>query len=199
MKFEGGDSLLIEQLSFQTGEGGSTPTSPLQLFVRPISKATAAWCYRQWHYLKDTGFLHQYSFGAYYDGVIWGAITFHPPSAPETVMGLFNSTSQSSIYEIGRLAMDDRCPRNSESRFIAVAMRLLRKAVPVKAIITYADSAVGHTGTIYRASGFTYLGLTDPKDDFWIDGKIQQRGKTRGMGGVWLSRSRKHKFIKRFD
>jgi len=95
--------------------------------------------------------------------------------------------------------MDDRCPRNSESRFISVAIRELRKLTPVKAIITYADSAMGHTGIIYRATGFTYLGLTSPKDDFWVDGKIQQRGQTSGIGGVWLPRSRKHKFIKRFD
>lgn len=190
---------MVEQLTLQLERGGSNPTSPLQLFVRLITKNTAALCYRRWHYLGDKGFLQVYGFGAYYDGLIHGAISFHPPSAPETVIGLFGNDSQDGIWEIGRLAMSPDCPRNSESRFIAVAIRLLRRATPVKAIITYADSSVGHTGIIYRASGFIYLGLTAPKKDFWVDSRIQERGKTHGINGEWRDRPRKHKYIKTFE
>jgi len=167
--------------------------------MKIINHETARNCYRRWHYLGDTDFLATYNFGAYFDEVIQGAISFHPPSAPETVRGLFNTEEQDGYWEIGRLAMSDKCPHNSESRFIAIAIRLLRKRTQVKALITYADTAVGHTGIIYRASGFTYIGLTNPKADFWVNGKIQQRGKTRGINGEWKPRSRKHLYVKLFE
>ena len=197
----GGDSLMAKQLSFQMEIGGSIPTSPLQLIVSPIPKATAALCYQKWHYLKEKGFRSSLSYGAFYEGQIWGAITFHGVSAPETVVGLFglDRNDQNGIFEIGRLAMDDRCPKNSESRFIAVSIRLLRKIFSVRAVITYADTAVGHVGTIYKATGFSYIGLTDPKADFWVNGKVQERGKTKGIDGEWRPRSQKHRYVKIFD
>ena len=190
---------MTEQLSFQIENGGLIPTSPLQLFVKPINKETASICYKRWHYLGNKGFIQIFGFGAYYDGVIQGAISYHQPSAVETVKGLFNDTNQNGIWEIGRLAMSNDCPKNSESRFIAISIKLLRKLTNVKAILTYADSGVGHVGTIYKASGFKYLGLTDKKSDFWIDGKIQERGKTKGIDGTWIPRSQKHKYIKIYD
>jgi hypothetical protein len=167
--------------------------------LREISYETARNCYRRWHYLGNTGFLATYSFGAYFDGSIMGAISFHPPSARETIRGLFQTEEQAGFWEIGRLAMSDDCPPNSESRFIAIAIRLLKRRTQIKAIITYADTAAGHKGIIYRAAGFVYLGLTAPKADFWVDGKIQQRGKTRGIQGKWKARSRKHLYVKTFE
>jgi hypothetical protein len=68
----------------------------------------------------------------------------------------------------------------------------------VKGIVTYADDGQGHQGTIYKASGFKLLGMTAPKKDFWVNGKIQQRGKTRGINGEYRDRSRKWLFVKDF-
>lgn len=184
---------------FQEEDGGAVPTSPLQLKIMKINKLTAKNCYRKWHYLKDQDFISIYNFGAYFNNQIVGAISFGPPSALETIKGIFKETNQSNYFEIKRLAMDDACPKNSESRFIAISCKLLRKSTKAKAIITYADSSVNHTGIIYKASGFKYLGLTTPKKDYWINGKIKQRGKTTNMGGVWKDRSRKHLFIKEFN
>lgn len=188
-----------EQLSFQIKDSGAIPTSSLQLFVKPINKITATNCYKRWHYLKDQDFISVFNYGAYYDGQIVGAISFGPPSAIETIKGIFKETNQEGYFEIKRLAMDDICPKNSESRFIKISCMLLKKSYPkIKAIITYADSSVGHRGTIYQASNFIYMGMTSPKMDFLVNGKIQQRGKTRGISGEWIKRSRKHLFIKNY-
>ena len=187
---------MVEQPLFQVEDGGSNPTSPLQLFCRPVNKLTAKNFYKKWHYLGDQGFLSTVNYGAYFDGYIVGVITFAGVSAVETIKGIFGTSEQKGFWEIKRLAMTDGCPKNSESRFIAVSIRLLRKAYLTKAIITYADTAQGHEGTIYKASGFKYLGLTDEKKDFVVNGKIQQRGKTKGVKGEWVDRSRKHKFVK---
>jgi len=144
--------------------------------------------------------LSQVNFGAYFDGLLEGAISFGPLSAPE-MKGYWDRKTQFGWYEIKRLAMSPSCPHNSESRFIGRTISLLRKRCSVKGIVTYADAGYGHVGTIYKAAGFRYLGLTAAKTDFWVGNENvgQRRGGIRGKIGEWRPRSRKHLFIKTFD
>jgi len=158
---------------------------------------TAMIAYRNWHYLGDCEFISQVSYGAYWEQRLQGAITYGPPNATD-LKGHWNRQTQDEWYEIKRLALSPVCPRNSESRFIGVTIRMLRKMMPVRGIVSYADDAQGHKGTIYKASGFQSLGMTSPKKDFWVDGKIQQRGRTKGVEGEWRERSRKWLFVKEF-
>ena len=192
-----GDSLKVEQSLFQKTESGAIPTSPLQLELREVNNEVAARCYRKWHYLKNTGFLAHYNFGVYTDNNLWGCISFGFPNATE-LDGYFNRYTQNGWFEIKRLALSDSLPKNSESRVIAIGIKLLKRLEKVKGIITYADSKVGHVGTIYKATGFIYKGLTTPKKDFYINNKIQQRGETKNKKGEWKDRSQKHLFIKLF-
>ena len=197
MKTCGGSST-VEQSLFQVEDGGPTPTSPLQLQLKEISKLTAKRFYKRWHYLGDTGFISTINYGAYFDGELVGVISYGCPNATE-MKGYFDRFHQKGWWEIKRLAMTDNCPKNSESRFIAISLKLLRKFNNVVGVVTLADSKVGHVGTIYKASGFKYLGLSAPKKDFYINGKIQQRGKVKGIDGEWRDRSQKHKFVLTFN
>jgi hypothetical protein len=158
---------------------------------------TAMLAYKRWHYLSDTSFLSRVNFGAYFNGLLQGAISYGSPNATD-LAGYFDRTTQDGWWEIKRLAMSEVCPRNSESRFIGRTIRMLRERCRVKGIITYADTAQNHKGTIYKASGFRYLGLTFQKNDYWIDDVIQQRGRTNGVNGEWKPRSQKHLFVKAF-
>lgn len=193
---------MVEQLTFQLDNGGSIPTSPLQLRISLISKETAGIAYRQWHYFGDKGFLASYSFGAYFEDLLYGAISYGIPNA-KNIYGLFTSDSQAGWLELTRLALSDKLPKNSESRVIAVTLKLLRKYEPkLKGVITYADTAYNHTGVIYRASNFEYLGLTAQKTDLFVDGKpvgkLDRGIKYSDLGGEWVKRSRKHLFVRRF-
>lgn len=194
-----GDSIEAMLPLFQEEEGGSIPTSPLQLRFEIVAPRTAAVAYRKWHYLKDDGFLSQVSFGAFYGGKLEGAISFGALSAP-ALKGYWDRKTQAGWYEIKRLALSPACPRNSESRMIGTTITLLRRRCFVKGIVTYADAGYGHSGIIYRAAGFEYLGLTSPRSDFWVGDKNvgASRGKIKGKEGEWRPRSRKHLFIKTF-
>ena len=190
---------MAEQLAFQLEEGGSIPTSPLQLFIREVNSQTAYIFYKKWHYLGDSPFLATIHYGAYYDGVCVGIISYGSPDAKK-LKGYYDENTQDGWWEIKRLAMTDNCPKNSESRFIAVSQRLLRKTFTVRGLVTLADTAVGHTGTIYKASGFKYLGLTAYKTDYQLeDGSLLWRGKPTDYKGKWIPRSRKHLYIKVFN
>jgi hypothetical protein len=75
---------------------------------------------------------------------------------------------------------------------------MLKRMKPdLKGVITYADTAYGHTGTIYKACNFKQHGLTAQKTDLFVDGKPV--GKSKGvkyseLGGEWRKRSRKYLF-----
>jgi len=61
-----------------------------------------------------------------------------------------------------RFVLEDWLPRNSESKYIGVMLRDLRKR-GVGKILSYADPAHGHEGTIYKATGFKRLGKTSAR------------------------------------
>jgi hypothetical protein len=58
------------------------------------------------------------------------------------------------------MAFSERLPRNSESRALGVAFRLLKKHKPdLKWVVSFSDASQCGDGTIYRASGFKLTGI----------------------------------------
>ena len=160
------------------------------------------------HYLSLQGcsFRSGRNFGLFLDDEMIGVAIFHGVSAGETIKGAFglDKTEQQGFYELGRLAMDaDHNFKNLTSWFASQCMKMLRKETNVRAIISYADSAYHHGG-IYQALNFKYYGLTTKKKDFWVeqeDGTYVklQRGKTKGLKGIWKDRTQKHRYMIVFD
>lgn len=97
----------------------------------------------------------QIHFGVFGDGKCGGALQFGPSINRKNMLGLVTGTRLRECIELNRMAFADWLPRNSESRAIAVAMRLLRKAYPhLKWVVSFADGTQCGDGTIYRAAGF---------------------------------------------
>lgn len=169
--------------------------------VALISKQAARELVAKFHYLGSKPFRCSYAYGLYDEEQFAGAVVFHGVSAPETVVGAFGLArcEQAGFWEIGRLVLNPAYNgKNFGSQLLWGGIRQLRKTTAVRAIITYADSSL-HNGGVYRASNFTYYGLTSPKKDFFVNGKIQERGKTQGIEGEWRERSRKHRYLYVFD
>lgn len=100
-------------------------------------------------------------FGVFLDGSMHGVMAFGPPTDKSKVIGLVEGTPWNGMLELNRMAFDDYLPRNSESRAISIAMKLIKKNAPhVKWILSFADGCQCGDGTIYRASNFI---LTDIK------------------------------------
>lgn len=194
-----GDSTLEVRSPLQGRGDGSIPISPLQLKLQLINHASAKYIYAKYHYLGNAGLMSSHNWGVFFDGECLGAISYGVPNA-KNCFPHYTQETQCKWLELKRLALSDILPKNSESRVIAVSIRLLHAQRPnIFGIVTYADTAQNHTGAIYRASGFTYCGLTAPKTDLYINGK--KFGKQRGakyseLGGEWRRRSQKHLFVK---
>ena len=176
--------------------------------IKKISKRDTEDILKKFHYLSKQGFSFRsgFNYGLFIEDKLIGVAVFHTLSVPETAKGCFGlqRNEQQGLYELGRLALDpEEYEPNLTSWFLSRAIKMLRKEIEVKAILSYADSRY-HNGYIYQATNFKYYGLTDPKKDFWIlqeDGtyKKHQRGKIKGLQGEWRERNRKHRYLLIFD
>ena len=137
------------------------------IHVAPISSADARALVRDLHYSGKVANNSQLHFGVFLDGRLEGAMQFGPSLDKRKIQGLVRDTGWNNFLELNRMAFSDRLPRNSESRAIGVAMRLIRKHYPhIEWVISFADGTQCGDGTIYRASGFVLTAIKK-NDQIW--------------------------------
>lgn len=177
-----------------------------------VNKQEAKRILDEYHYLTgiSKGFKSGYNYGLYdkKEKEVVGVIIFTNFPVPELGKGMLGleRNDQEGLFELSRLCLIPRVQKeehNLASWFVSKAIKELKKDTPVRVILSYADSKY-HKGTVYRACNFRYYGLTDPKKDFYRkleDGTFvkQSRGKTKGVEGKWVDRTRKHRFLLVFD
>lgn len=124
----------------------------------------------KWHYSKSiNGVLSTFCFKLMDGDEIIGAAIFGR-------VGMANawkkySDSANSILELRRLCCIDNTERNTESFFIGKCLRILRTFTTIKTIISYADNNYGHIGTIYKASNFSFEGVTSQGKIIDLEGR----------------------------
>lgn len=125
------------------------------IILRPISAREANELIKRLHYSGKVVQNSQFHIGAFWHGKLEGAMQFGPSIDKRKIQGLVRGTPWNGFLELNRMAFSGTLPRNSESRAIGIAMRLLRKHKPsVQWVVSFADGCQCGDGTIYRASGF---------------------------------------------
>lgn len=124
------------------------------IVLRPVPAATANDFVRRVHYSGKVVRNSQVHIGVFLHGKLHGAMQYGPPLDRSKLLPLVTGTPWNGMLELNRMAFDDALPVNSESRAIAVSLRLLRRHAPqVKWIVSFADGTQCGDGTIYRAAG----------------------------------------------
>ena len=112
-------------------------------------------------------------FGAFLDEKLHGVLSYGTPMDKRRVMPLVTPSLWNEMLELNRMAFDDYLPKYSESRCIAISIRLLKKNAPhIKWILSYSDGTQCGDGTIYRASGFALTGIKENKTILNWNGRI---------------------------
>lgn len=131
----------------------------IQLKVIPSSIANAF--VKKHHYSGKVVNMSTLHFGAFLNGKLHGVLSYGTPMDKRNVLPLVNSGEQdlnkrwNEMLELNRMAFDDHLPKYSESRCIAISIKLIKKNAPqIKWILSYSDATQCGDGTIYRASGF---------------------------------------------
>ena len=138
--------------------------SAKEIVVKVIPSKIANEFVRKHHYSGKVVPNSQLHFGAFLNGVLHGVMSFGSSMDNRRMLGLVHGTGWNEFIELNRLAFDEYLPRNSESRCLSIAMRLLKKNTPqIKWVISFADGCQCGDGTIYRASGFLLSGIKENK------------------------------------
>ena len=167
--------------------------------LKLVDKKTAYEFIRVHHYLGDAKFFSKFAYALYHkdsDNIL-GVATFSNPQGNVALKGWFGlPNTDQSVLELSRLCvLPELNGTNATSFLLSGSIRLLKKE-GVRAVITLADDS-RHIGSIYQVCNFTYYGLTDKKSDFFSftdGGKVNPRGATKEKQGIWIPRTRKHRY-----
>ena len=77
-----------------------------------------------------------------------------------TTAAKYNPINPTKCLELRRLVCIDDTPKNTESYFIGQTFKMLKRDTDMEVVVSFADQHHGHTGVIYKASNFEYLGET---------------------------------------
>lgn len=130
------------------------------IIVRPVSREDANRIVRTFHYSGKVVQNSKLHLGVFLDGYLLGAMQFGSPIDKRRTLPLVSGTRWNGMLELNRMAFSERLPKNSESRALGVALRLIKKTYPhIEWVLSFSDGCQCGDGTIYRASGFVLTGI----------------------------------------
>lgn len=133
-----------------------------EILVKVIPSKIANDFVRKHHYSAKVVPNSKLHFGAFLDGRLHGVLSYGPSINKKGTINLVKDTGWNDFIELNRMAFDDYLPKNSESRCIAITIKLIKKQAPnIKWIVSFSDATQCGDGTIYRASGFKLVGISE--------------------------------------
>lgn len=138
--------------------------SAKDIILRPITAQEARQVVCKYHYSGKVTQNSQFHVGVFLGGKLEGAMQFGPSIDKRRSSRLVEGTAMNQFLELNRMAFGPALPRNSESRALSIAMKILKKHAPnIKWVLSFADATQCGDGTIYRASGFVLTGINKNK------------------------------------
>lgn len=129
--------------------------SAKEIILKPIDSKKANEFVKKHHYSWKVVNNSQLHFWVFYKNILGWVMSYWPSTDKSKLIWLVEGTGWNEFIELNRMAFSDLLPKNSESRAIAISIKLLKKNAPhLKWIISFADGCQCWDGTIYRASGF---------------------------------------------
>lgn len=134
-----------------------------------------------------------------YHGVAW----WIPPT--RTAAEASTDGDWRRVLALSRFALRPDVPKNGASFLLSRSVRLIKQSGDWDVLVTYADEWQGHTGTMYLAAGWEYVGPTKPERVYVLNGRMIARKagpKTRthvemlALGADCVGSFSKHKFRK---
>lgn len=150
--------------------------------IKLIDKQLALSFIRRYHYSNSLPRLNKHFAGFYLNEELVGVVTLGWGTRPvHTIKKLFPSLSTKDYFEIGRMAMTEEMPKNSESQMLSQLSRYIKDNFKeVKLIFTWADGMLGKVGYVYQASNFYYAGFSVTDTYFTEDGvKVHPRQSSK--------------------
>lgn len=163
----------------------------------------------KWHYAHGAGDVATKCFGLFYKNdpeTLHGVAVWNPPppGAAKSVSNNYND-----VLALSRFCLVEGRPENAGSFLISKSIKNLDKnKYPM--LLTYADTALKHTGGLYRAANWDYDGMTGKNPIFWDPIKERMVSRKKGkntygkkamldMGYEFKGKYAKHRFVYPMD
>lgn len=126
------------------------------LLIQLCQYKLARYACEHYHYSKKMPAGKMIHYGIYEDGQFFGVVIFGW-GANRNIGKPYNMTNQECV-ELQRVALKAGHV-SATSQIVSACVRQLKKDNPLlKLIVSYADDAQGHVGTIYQAMNWVYVG-----------------------------------------
>lgn len=176
--------------------------------VRPMANlSVATTLVVAYHYAAGAANTATYLHGLFHKGAFWEAecmgVAWWIPPTRSAAEATYPANWQ-GVLALSRLVIAPGVPKNACTFLLARSRKLIDRAA-WPCLVTYADEWRGHTGGIYRADNWQYVGKTRPELVYVLNGRMVARKagpKTRthaemlAMGAELVGRFPKHKYIR---
>lgn len=172
--------------------------------IRDVPPAEAKAFICEHHYRKGCSNTSVYRHGLYCrrSGRLLGVAMWMPPTrvAAESV----NREAWRRVLALTRLAVHPDVPTNGASLLLGRSIRRIRAEGKWVSLVTYADEFMQHSGAIYRATNWTYVGRMSANPRWEdADGRQVSRLSTKSrtnaqmleLGYRMVGSFAKHKFV----
>lgn len=160
--------------------------------VKEIDRGLANAIIQRNHYSRKFYSASYIHLGVFIGGELVGVLQFGYAMNPASQGSVCRDTAMDEYLELNRMWLDDVAPRNSESRALSYAIKVIRASYPkIKWIQSFADERCRLGGVVYQSCSFSYYG--GHTSTFWeLDGEFYhnilmtaKRGK-QGSAGINL-------------
>lgn len=140
--------------------------------VKEIDRGLANAIIQKNHYSRKFYSASYIHLGVFIVGELVGVLQFGYAMNPASQASVVADTAMDEYLELNRMWLDDCAPRNSESRALSCALKIIRAAYPkIKWVQSFADERCGLGGIVYQACNFRYYG--EHRATFWeLDGEV---------------------------
>jgi hypothetical protein len=130
-----------------------------EMEVREVSARFAREYIATYHYTRTMPDSTRFIYAGYFGSTLAGIICFGMGTGKNQYTAIIPTIQNGEYVELTRLWSPDGMPRNTESRLIGQAMKLL--PAEIKLVLSFADPSRGHEGYIYQATNFSYCGMSN--------------------------------------
>lgn len=161
------------------------------------SKDAIKYACMTFHYAKRVP-VNPFAFAVFNDDVFCGVVAYSY-GANNNLAKCYN-LPQGAVIELVRMALNGK--HGCTSKVLSLSLKLIKKACPlVKLVVSYADEAQGHKGTIYQATNWYFVG--DSMAESAIDPQTGKICHTRSLhakygsikGFTRVKDAPKHKYL----
>ncbi len=151
-------------------------------------KEVARWA-KSYHYAKRVPSI-SFAYGwVSEEGELQAILAIGKPASNALCEGVCGKDNKQYVYELQRICAKDNL-EVALSTFVGAVLRVLPNLI----LVSYADSAMGHFGTIYQATNWLYTGATRARTDI-ATGKHSRHYEKAESYPNRVPRSSKHRYV----